>query len=90
VDETEKLYAALGRRTVQHDDLDRQYTKLLNVLAAVISGAIAPSRVLVNMTDRSWAIAPPGDRPGLPATVNGLPVCIVAPDPPPSPESPEA
>jgi hypothetical protein len=74
-----KLYEQLGRKQEALETLDQAYTDLLGVLAGVVTGEIDRRRVLVNLTDRSWTVAPPGNSPSLPATINGLPVCKVAP-----------
>jgi len=81
VNEVDKLQLMIGRKQIQLEELDQQYSRLTNVLAGVVSGAIAPSRVMVNLTDRTWTVAAPDTRPGMPATVNGLPICVVAPEP---------
>ncbi len=73
----EKLQAALGRKQLQLEEQDIAYTRVLNVLAGVLSGEIEPNRVLVNRTDRTWIVVEPGQSTGMPATINGLPVCVV-------------
>ncbi len=84
-----KLYEKLGRQQETIEDLNEAYTALLNLLANVVGGQVARSRLLVNLTNRSWELAPEGQRPGMPATINGQPVCVVAPDEPaPAPEEP--
>lgn len=74
-----KLYEVLGRKQALLDSQDEAYTDLLNLLAGIVSGQIETSRVLVNLTDRSWFLAEQGQSPGMPATINGLPICVVAP-----------
>jgi len=81
----EQLYAKIGRMQVDHEALDAEYSRLLALLAQVVAGEVDPSRLLVNLSERSWQLAAPGERPPAPATINGLPVVVVAP-PPPSPE----
>lgn len=78
-----KLYETLGRKQAQLEAQDAAYNQLLGLLADVVTGFVTPDRILVNLTDRTWTLVPQGQRPGLPAQVNGLPVCVVAP---PSPE----
>lgn len=73
----DQLYAVLGRKQLQLEEQDRSYTALLNLLVGVLCGDIEPSRVLVNLTDRTWRVSEPGTSPGMPATINGLPRCIV-------------
>ncbi len=75
-----KLFELLGRKQAQLEDQDAAYSQLLTLLAGVVSGEIATDRVLVNLTDRTWQLAAPGERYGLPATINGLPVVVVAKD----------
>lgn len=74
-----KLYETLGRKQAQLEAQDAAYNALLNLLASVVIGEIDRSRIMVNLTDRNWIATGPGERPALPATINGLPVCIVAP-----------
>jgi hypothetical protein len=76
----EKLYARIGRMQLTAEAQDEAYTALLKVLAGVVSGEIDRKRVLVNLTDRTWQTTEPGQRPALPATINGIPLCVVAPD----------
>ena len=78
----EKLYEVLGRKQVQLEAQDAAYANLLALLSRVVSGEVDRSRLLVNMTDRTWELVDVGQRPAMPATINGLPVCVVAPDPP--------
>lgn len=80
------LLAEVGARQLKLEQQDEAYRKLLSVLAGVVSGVVDPSRILVNMTDKTWYVAPQGERPGMPATINGLPLCVVAPEKPPSNE----
>ncbi len=85
MNETE-LYAKIGRMQVLLETQDAAYTQLLGVLAGVVGGDIHPSRVLVNLTNRGWTLAPDGFSPEIPATVNGLPKCVVWPGPDVVPE----
>ena len=75
----DQLYAKIGRQQVESERLNAEYDALLKLLGDVVTGAIERSRVLVNLTGRSWALSPPGQQPAMPATINGLPVCVVAP-----------
>ncbi len=79
-----QLFEKIGRLQTANDKLNQEYDLLLSKLGGVVSGEIARTRVLVNLTDRTWEVAPEGNSPGLPASVNGLPVCVVAPPLPPS------
>lgn len=85
-----KLYAKIGQMQEQLDDLNEAYNALLNMVASVVGGDIDRNRVLVNRTNRSWEVALPGQRPALPATINGLPQCVVAPNEVGMPGLPEA
>jgi hypothetical protein len=76
-----QLYEKVGRLQVAHEQLDAEYTRLLGLLAQVVAGDVDPARLLVDLTNRTWTLAEPGQRPGLPATINGLPRCVVAPEP---------
>ena len=81
IDEREAL---LNGRIVEQmfrlEEQDAEYSRILDLLAKVVSGEIDRSRVMVNLTDRTWSFANPGERPAMPATINGLPVCVVAPE----------
>ncbi len=74
-----KLYEQLGRKQERVEELDAAYTALLGLLANVVSGEIDRSRVLVNLTDRQWAVSEAGTTPSTPSTINGLPRVVVAP-----------
>lgn len=75
-----KLYETLGRKQAQLEAQDAAYTDLLSLLAGVVGGTIDRARVLVNLTGRTWQLAPEGCRAAMPATINGQPVCVVAPE----------
>ncbi len=79
MDET-KLYEAMGRKQATIEAQDAAYGKLLELLAMVVSGAVELNRIAVNLTDRSWELASPGAKPNMPATINGLPVVVTAPE----------
>lgn len=85
-----KLLATIGLKQLQLEELNENYDALLNMFAKVVGGQVATSQVLVNLTDRSWSVAPFGESPGMPATINGLPRCVVAPARPPQPDGPQA
>jgi hypothetical protein len=53
----DQVFEALGRKQFQLESLDKEYTRLMELLAGVVSGSIEPSRVTVNLTDRRWALA---------------------------------
>lgn len=80
-----ELLARIGRMTIQSEKQDQAYTDLLQRLAMVVSGEVDRSRVMVNLTDRTWAISAPGTTPATPATINGLPVIVMAPPAEPQP-----
>jgi hypothetical protein len=75
------LFAEIGRQHLEIQDRKAAFGQLLELLAKVVSGEIEIGRVLVNLTEQSWSYAPLGERPGLPPTINGLPRCVVAPEP---------
>lgn len=75
----DQLYAKIGRQHLEAERLNAEYDALLKLLGDVIAGTTERSRVLVNLTNRCWALSPPGQQPAMPATINGLPVCIVSP-----------
>lgn len=74
-----QLYEKLGRQQTRLEQQDEAYTLLLQRFAGVVSGELDRSRVLVNLTDRTWTVSEPGTRPATPPTINGLPLCVVAP-----------
>lgn len=53
----DEILAVLGRKQLQLEAQDREYDKLLQLLAAVVEGGIKPSRVTVNLAQRTWALA---------------------------------
>lgn len=75
-----ELYAKVGRQHVQLEKQDAAFTQVLSLAAGLVNGEIDRSRVLINLTDRAWMVVPAGERPPMPATVNGLPRCVVAPE----------
>lgn len=75
-----QLLETLGRKQLQIESQDAAYTNLLNLLAGVVTGQIDPARILINVTDRTWTVAKDGERPSMPAQINGLPLCVVAPE----------
>jgi hypothetical protein len=80
-----QLYERVGRQQVLIENQDAAYTALLRLLAQVVKGEVTRDRVMVNLTARAWTVAPDGFRPETPATINGLPECVVAPaEPPPA------
>lgn len=80
-------YEKIGRKQARIEELEQQKAELVQLLAKVVSGEIDRSRVLVNLTVGEACWAEQGCRPGMPATVNGLPRCVVAPDEPSEPET---
>ncbi len=75
--DTDALLKALGRKQLQLEQQDQAYSAILLLLVDVITGTIDHNRVMVNLTDRTWHVAAPGEFPALPATVNGQPACVV-------------
>lgn len=78
---SEKLYAKLGRANERIDDLDAAYDSLLRLTAGLIDGSIATTRVMVNLTGRSWVCADVGECPPSVATINGLPQVVMGSGP---------
>lgn len=79
--ETEKkLFSKIGEQHLEIERLTSSYKSLIETLASIVRGDIDLSRVMVNLTDYAVVWAPIGERPGLPATINGLPICVVAPE----------
>lgn len=72
-------YERIGRLAHKCEQLEAGNVQLLDTLAKVVSGEIDRSRVMVNLTDKTVIWAPEGERPEVPATINGVPRCIVAP-----------
>lgn len=88
-----ELYAKIGQQHLTIEAQDAAYNQLLGVLAQVVNGKIERSRVLVNLTARTWMVSEPGTTPSTPATFNGLPEVVIAPAEatnPPSAESVES
>lgn len=79
--ETE-LLARIARQMLTIEEKDAAIDGLLQMLAGVVDGSIARSRVMVDLTNRNAFRAEVGERPALPATINGLPRCVVAPEEP--------
>lgn len=78
----DELYAKIGKQHLELEQRKEGHTKLLRMLASVVSGEIDRSRVLVNLTDETYSWTEPGTRPGRPATFNGMPYVVMAPDEP--------
>lgn len=77
--DVDRLWQKLGRKQARLEEVEEAYESLLETLAKVVSGEIDRSRVMVNLTDKTVIWAPEGMRPEVPATINGVPRCIVAP-----------
>lgn len=77
-----KLLARIGQLNEELDGLRQRFKTVVSVFAEVVSGECDISRIMVNKTDLTVVWAPPGERPSLPPTTNGLPVCVVAPEKP--------
>lgn len=76
----EELYNALGRKQLAFDSLKTAFDAVILELARLVAGETDPSRYMVNLTEGSFIRVPQGERPTLPATVNGVPNCVVCPD----------
>ena len=53
---------------------------ILKIFAETLTGECDPNRILINLTDGSVQWSAVGTRPGMPSQVNGLPLCVMAPD----------
>ena len=76
--DVESAYAALGRKTLELEQMHAEYDRLLALLAGVLTGEIAPQCVRVDLRGRCWALeATPDDMsltastPVRPGQVNG-------------------
>lgn len=72
-------YERIGRLSHRVEQAEAAFNAVLDTLAKVVSGEICRSRVMVDLTNRGVTWAPEGMRPETPATINGLPKCVVAP-----------
>jgi uncharacterized protein with beta-barrel porin domain len=84
-----QLYERLGRQQVALEQAEANFAQALQCMAHMLSGEIDPSRVMVNLTDKSFCWSEPGTRPPRPMTINGLPECVTAPEPKPDPTAHE-
>ncbi len=75
-----QMYELLGHKQFQIEQQAAAYDDLLEMLANVVSGRIDRSRVLVNLTERSYHAVEYGHRPVPPVTLNGLPKYVVSND----------
>lgn len=81
------LFASIGEKQLALETALREKAVFLDIIAKLVSGELARSRVLVNLTSQEVTWAAAGERPGLPATFNGMPQCVVAPDESPAAET---
>lgn len=51
-------FEKIGQLQVALDNLNVEYDNLLNLAGKLASGEIEPARVTVDMSGRSWSIAP--------------------------------
>jgi len=54
-----EMYALVGRKQTEFDNLNIEYNRLLSVLHEVALGQIQPSRLSVDLQARSWAVSVP-------------------------------
>jgi hypothetical protein len=76
------LLARIARQMIALEERDAQFDALLQMTAGLVDGSIDRSRVMVDLTNRTVHRSELGQRPALPATINGLPQCVVAPPEP--------
>lgn len=62
----DELYAALGRKQFQLEAQDKEYDRLLQLLAGVVDGSVETSRVTVKLAERSWSLTPTETKPETP------------------------
>ena len=79
-EQIDELHRLVGRKQAELENLRKKYEIIYEILAKVVSGELDRSRVLVNLTELNCTWCAIGERPALPATINGLPRCVVAPD----------
>lgn len=75
-----EMFERLGRMAHRIETVENGFNQMVDLMAKVVSGEVERSRVLVNLTAKTVIFAPEGFRPEMPATINGLPLCVVAPD----------
>ncbi len=52
------LYAAIGRRQVELEQMHAEYDRLLCVLSQVSTGEIGKEQLEVDLTARTWKVVP--------------------------------
>ena len=67
----ESAYAALGRKTLELEQMHAEYDRLLALLDGVLTGEIAPQRVRVDLEGRSWVLDAIPDATTYDAAMNG-------------------
>ena len=55
----EILYAALGRKQFDLEQLHGEYDRLLRLLGEIVTGQIDATRVHVDLDRRQWGLLPP-------------------------------
>lgn len=56
MEDAERVYATLGRKTLELEQLNAEYDRLLAVLAMVVTGEMPVQRVRVDLEGRCWEI----------------------------------
>ena len=56
MEDAERVYATLGRKTLELEQLNTEYDRLLTVLAMVVTGEMPAQRVRVDIEGRCWEI----------------------------------
>jgi hypothetical protein len=77
----QRFFELLGRKQATLEEVQANYALALDLVAKILTGEIDTSRVIVNLTDQTFQWVAPGNSPSLPATINGLPNCVVDPEP---------
>lgn len=82
MNENDEIAIELAKLLVQTKRQSASYIQLLTALAGVVKGDIERTRCLVDLTNLTWTVMAVGQSPVCPASINGLPVIVLAgPDP---------
>lgn len=73
----DQVFAVIGRKQIQLETLQVSHDTILEKFAQLLSGEMAPSQFLVNLTAKTLTWTPAGQTPSMPATINGEPRCVV-------------
>ena len=51
-----EMFAAIGRKQTELDNLHVEYNRLLSVLGSIAAGDVSADRVRVDLVARTWAV----------------------------------